>query len=499
MRVSNYISGAPLPSAESYLILHGYTGALDKVSFALGDFLIAHRGMQWAPKIANLDLTEDAIGRLASRGYLTEKTDGEEREHLMRIAIALHERDLSMRVPGVVIIPTYTCNLRCTYCFQPHEMHSGKGAFSSVMTESQIDDIFRIITAFAHAGSVASALGLTNSAAKPAEGSKAAVRSIMLFGGEPLSSTTLPIVRYLAQKTASMGLGLKAITNGVDLHLFADLLGPEFIGEIQVTLDGLAELHDKRRVGPGFRRTFDIISRNIGLALDHRVNVNVRINVDRRNISQLGDLHDYFSSMGWYESADFRATAAAVHSSTPWVVGDVIQLRPRDTDLCESDLVFETRRLRDGSGCLIESYEPLVRRTLNKLLFGGGYPFESVSYCGATSGQLIFDPLGDVYTCWEDVGHSELRMGTFDEGNVTFSPQIGERWLTRFPGSIEQCSRCPYALIHKSGCGNHARQGTGTLSAAACESFQEYFPSLLARLYADFEATVLTTGHSYVR
>lgn len=117
----------------------------------------------------------------------------------------------------------------------------------------------------------------------------------------------------------------------------------------------------------------------------------------------------------------------------------------------------------------------------------GRYPFDRVAHCAAETGMLMFDPRGDVYSCWEEIGATDRRIGGYAGGVLDVDGDALPTWLSRFPGAIDQCSRCPYALIHTSGCGNHARADAGSVFAAACEGFQAYFPRTLAEAYGEVE------------
>lgn len=115
----------------------------------------------------------------------------------------------------------------------------------------------------------------------------------------------------------------------------------------------------------------------------------------------------------------------------------------------------------------------------------------------------MFDPLGDLYGCWEEIGIAERRIGHYRGGVLDLDEKVASAWLSRFPGAIEQCSRCPYALIHSSGCAKHARDESGSMFAAACEGFQSFFPRTLAESYEKIEKQVfgesLTAGKSMSR
>ncbi|MFC3885578.1 radical SAM protein [Bacillus songklensis] len=485
MRVSNYVIGAPLQNDNHYILMHGFTGAVDKVSYSLGQYLVERRGTNCQPEDEIIrSLSQETLSHLESRGYLTNMDKNEERSVMIRIASTLHENDLRTSPAGFMLIPTFTCNLRCPYCFQSHEMHAGRKEFATVMTRERVDQAFAAMDQFAGPGSVATALGLINdSLDSPLETIKMPKSPITLFGGEPLSSVSLPIIPYIVEQANLRGRTLSAVTNGVELDKFVDLLGPGLIEELQITLDGLAELHDKRRVGPKFRRTFETIVTNIETALQRGARVSVRLNIDTTNIADISGLNEYFTRLGWNEEPGFSAYAAVVFSAYK-----------RPENISQADLVRLTTNLKDTEDSHIESYEQWARNTLISCLSGDGYPFKRVTHCAAETGLLIFDPLGDVYTCWEETGQRERRIATYGKQGLQFIDKTAGQWLSRFPGAIEQCSECPYALIHTAGCASHARSISGTIFASACESFQEFFPQTLARAYLDFENALLNSN-----
>lgn len=149
-------------------------------------------------------------------------------------------------------------------------------------------------------------------------------------------------------------------------------------------------------------------------------------------------------------------------------------------------------RARPG-GSTVSSYDRFAKDIIRACLGGEPYPFKQGGNCSAEVGLLMFDCFGDVYACWEEAGHRERRIGTYDaSGVVQFDRQIAAQWFSRFPGAIEQCTNCPYALIHSSGCAKHAFDQSGTTLSAACESFQSYFPPTLAEAWRRAEEQILS-------
>jgi uncharacterized protein len=484
LRVSSYLIGAPLPEQPFHLLMHGFTGSVDKVPAVLGEHLVQRRGESFGGDDAP-DISEMTVERLVERGYLTQLRHEEEREILLRIAATLHEADLASHTTAFVLVPTYMCNLRCPYCFQEHGMHAGKGEFSRLMTRERADHAFGVIDRFRRPGAVAEALGVLEPEAQGAacEAHGSGDCEITLFGGEPLLEDTVPIVSYVVAEAAARGIMATAITNGVELGRFQHLLGPGLLEELQITLDGPPHIHDQRRIGPGHRRTFEAIAANVDMALARGVRVGLRINVNAANAEHLEELDEIVTQRGWRDHPNFFANAAAVHGA---------HLAKANRNLLPSPKLVEiTIRLRKERGSRIDSYESVARRTLSNCIRGTGYPFHSAAFCAAEAGMLILDPLGHVYACWEEIGQKAHRIGDYGGDGISFRREVLGQWLARFPGAIEACSNCPYALIHKSGCAYQARRATKTMFSAACASFQEYFPMSLADAYSEEESKAL--------
>ncbi len=73
-------------------------------------------------------------------------------------------------------------------------------------------------------------------------------KSIQLYGGEPLLAENKKIVEYIVKQGKQRGYVFNAVTNGYDLDAYEDLLGPDNITRLQITVDGDREWHNKRRI-----------------------------------------------------------------------------------------------------------------------------------------------------------------------------------------------------------------------------------------------------------
>ena len=489
MRVSSYLIGSPLKDKSGWILMHGYTGALDRVSAEIGSLLFSCRGQP----IETSTLHNSTTSHLQQRGYLTHLSPEEEKDLLIHIASEIREQELLTSRTSLVIVPSHKCNLRCPYCFQPHSHHEGKDSYNTILTESQVHAIFSIISKFKHPGAFSRALGIGNPHNNTTLNKRSGNASplITLFGGEPLLPETHAVVSLIVQLAQDNGYKVDAITNGTFISLYESLIGPSAISRLQVTLDGSPATHNKRRIGPGYKETFSVIESNIKLALSRGAGVSVRINVDKTNLHDLEYLQDLFCANKWFENPLFHVQAAAVHGGE--------NPTKEDQSLSHAELVNSTTLLKSNRSEIshdatntIESYENTARDVLKKCMLAKAYPFRSASFCGAEKGMLVFEPLGNVFSCWEDLGQPELKIGSFDSNGLQLDREKALAWLTRFPGAIEVCSRCPYALIHASGCAKEAIRSSGQMNSPSCMSFQEFFPSTLAYQYAELESQLLT-------
>lgn len=85
LRVSSYMIPVKLESKkDKYMLIHGYTGAMD----------IVDKNVVLELNAGNIDIfSKDTLIILRKRGYITERTKDEEVEYVERIAHALHKRD----------------------------------------------------------------------------------------------------------------------------------------------------------------------------------------------------------------------------------------------------------------------------------------------------------------------------------------------------------------------------------------------------------------------
>jgi uncharacterized protein len=267
MRTSSYTIYVDLPeSPDEQLLIHGYSGAYDVVERRVADYLRAHEDRHtplhgdWSvetPRVVPA-LETDTLAMLRKRGFLTEMPVEHERDTVRRLAGTRHTFERALR-PSYILMPTYQCNLRCSYCFQDH-----------MRTKPEHAHLLRTM-------SREMALRITRSmdsidALHPkAAGQR---RRITLFGGEPLLAENRPFVEWwMRELQAAAPCDIAAVSNATELEAYADLLGSDGIYHIQITIDGPPEVHDRRRIYADGSGSFAAIAANTTIALERGVQI----------------------------------------------------------------------------------------------------------------------------------------------------------------------------------------------------------------------------------
>jgi uncharacterized protein len=336
-------------------------------------------------------------------------------------------------------ITNYSCNFACTYCYQ--DQYSNPAA---ELNEEIINSFFRYIdTEFA--------------------GRK---KYITVFGGEPL----LPGQKH-KQKIAALidgantrNLDVCFVTNGYTLSEYVPMLKTGRIREVQVTLDGTADVHNKRRFLKGGSETFDRIVKGIDECLINNINVNLRMVIDRENIENLPELARFAIDKGWTNSPYFKTQ-----------VGRNYELHHCQTT---SDKLFSRVSLFERifeltveHPHILNFYKPAY--SVSKFLSeNGDLPDPLFDSCPACKTEWAFDYTGQIYPCTATVGKSDESLGSFFPEIIRNTDQI-ELWESRDVTAIPECKNCSIQLACGGGCGSVAKNRTGKICSTDCRPVKE--------------------------
>ena len=450
------------------MLFHGYSGAVDLVTSRIASLLVEWDSSKGNPSKA---LSQDTLSHLTKRGYLTERTPEAERAYVVELGRRVHGVMRKHASPGFLVIPTYGCNLRCPYCYERGLHRKGTAWLETRMSVEMIEAALEAMDRI--------------------DGSVRRPRCLTFYGGEPLQESNETIIRLLHDRACKKGFRrFSAITNAVELEHYSDLLGVDRkISFLQVTIDGPPSIHDRRRFLQGGGGTFVRIVRNIELAIQQGTTVSVRINVDRSNAKGVEWLRSFFHKKGWSRNTLFRAYCSPVHGSVCGKAGGN-----------SFTSYFEMRKaIRNNGNEQEEHDEPATfqtdvmthavqKRILAHLSQKQGLPFWRTAFCGSNMAMYLFDPFGDIYPCWEVIGHPHHRIGIYGPGLLEFDMGALNQWHHRSVVQISDCQSCPYLFFCGGGCEAFAYKATGRLNQPHCFDFPRHFQKAALLAYSEWKS-----------
>ncbi len=309
----------------------------------------------------------------------------------------------------LTIAPTSDCNMRCPYCYEK------KGA--KRMDEETRKELVKFVDNMTE-----NATGLR----------------VAWYGGEPLLE--LDTIRELSKEfldiSTKKNLAYRAsiITNGILMtREVAQILVSECnVQSAQITLDGIGEIHNKRRLLiDATKDSFEIITNNIDQIIG-LMGVNLRINIDRENSQYIDDILKFIIDKNWASQKGISFYFAPVHNLEEAVhYGRQKCYNWKEFGELES---YVLRKMNEYN-----VYDAL--RTF--------YPSTMPLSCGAlTPMYFVIGPEGEFYKCWNYVGNKSHTIGSLKEGikaNEEFTT-----WLLL--DTPEQCSNCKSLPLCKGGC-----------------------------------------------
>ena len=466
MRLSTYeiilplIDGKEEEIKDRTLLINGLYGAMDILPKEEADKLKAGNFTELP-----LALRE----RLLLRGHLTCKDEKGELADLKLLG-RVYRTIFSRSGVGLVIMPTYDCNFRCPYCFERHRLCKGQEWLSQSMAPEMIDTIFQAFKDYRERGYK--------------------IGNCTLYGGEPLLASNIETVRTICQHCKELGMEIGAITNGYDLESFLDLMDEFKFNNLQITVDGVGPINDKRRLHKDGVGSYEKILKNTELALQHGIGVNMRVNVSRENLHDMKDLVDDLKARGFIEREEERKKEEEAgnkpkrgHYSYYFkAVSD--DDHPANT-VSEKEIIDEMLSIGFTVEEAIEHQSQYSgpAHGMQKMLKKDSFPEFNPCYCGSETGMLVIDPFGRVYSCWDLVAREDTVTGYADKesGRIIWNFDKA-KWRTRTSDLLEKCQSCPYTFICRGGCASRAKSENGSYFREACSEHKEIANYLASRV-----------------
>ena len=327
----------------------------------------------------------------------------------------------------LTINPTLACNFACSYCFEKQHQN----IFMSDAIENKIVNFI-------------------------SQHENAKLLNVTWFGGEPLLAFNRIV--SLTRKMQALGLKYKAgmITNGYLLtEDIAKQLSSLSIDSVQITIDGMASLHDSRRCLKSGQPTFETIIHNIEVlkALNPEIKLSVRVNVDNTNDKDFIELYKFFIEKHYH---NFTLSLSFVK--------DLSGCHPCDT-------MYD----REQQARFIMK----LRRKYN-LDFSLIYPQADRYECAIRNkNAVVIGPEGELYKCWNDVGDKDRVIGNI-EGKITNESLLLRYLVDADPLEDSKCQECLLFPVCGGGCPfSRIQKAYEEKSVNVCPLIKDHFEEFL--------------------
>lgn len=327
--------------------------------------------------------------------------DNQEEYYKFKLLKSLKRYDRSYL--SLTIAPTSDCNFRCGYCFEdaPKPIY---------MTDQVEHDLIRFI--------------------KSHEGIKHL--SITWYGGEPLMAYDRMVNITNEIKGLELNFDATVITNGYYLdEKVINSLEELHIRTVHITLDGLADMHNRRRPEKCGRDSFTKIIRNIELmrALNSSAKVVIRVNVDKENISEYHRIHAFMKdNYGDRVVNIYPGFVKKTYGICAYAENNLLSNEEQAQFVLDQ---YRNYKIMDHTHFLpVISYSECLARCLNAYLVA---------------------PDGYLYKCWTDLGNKEKCVGNLS--NLTYNMNALAKYMVGGdPFSDKKCQVCKFLPVCGGGC-----------------------------------------------
>ena len=308
----------------------------------------------------------------------------------------------------LTVAPTTDCNFRCFYCFEKEKK-------PYYLKESTMDSIILYLKSFRDLKRI----------------------KLTWFGGEPLLAKDEMRAFYGKIKELGLSFTSNIITSGflVD-ESTTELFNSLDISDVQITLDGNKESHNKVKQDKSCSDVFSRVIQNAQLLLSkcEQLHITFRVNITRENSHEYVELYRFLN-----QTFDNKKVS---------VVPAFVEDRTKSCALEKNHIVFSKH---ESSDYILELYHkdgiytPFLQ-----------YPSKQISECAIRNKMAIsFDAEGYVYKCWEKIGDKHYSIGRINEkGEIENVNRIelNRELYGADPLDSEECKQCRLLPICNGGC-----------------------------------------------
>ncbi|RLI82038.1 MAG: hypothetical protein DRP01_10325 [Archaeoglobales archaeon] len=349
-------------------------------------------------------------------------------DEIKRYQYYFFKNAFSIESISYTILTTYDCNFACIYCYERLRKMTSPVYMDLSIAKQAVEYIKR---------------GAKSSNCKKIH--------IVLYGGEPLLN--LNPAMYILENTRrfclknDIELITNLITNGslMTKEVINKLLNYNLRG-VQVTVDGIREIHDKRRPFKNGRGSFDIIMKNIIDTIDllPPKTIVIRSNIDKTNYKDYPMLLDYLADLGLKDKIRI----------------DISPLSGIPADISCPITMLKGKEL---AGIIFELWKVAMEK---------GFEFwwePSIMVCAAKQvAAEAIDPKGNVYKCWGLIADERFCVRNIREDK--YRPIFYE-YITANMSLPRKCKECNILPFCGGGCLHESHIRTGKPFSITCADF----------------------------
>ncbi len=333
---------------------------------------------------------------------------------------------------SLTIILTFSCNLRCIYCYETSK--------NEKLSDADLQEIIHYTK-----------IKLQNKKYKK--------MYIGWYGGEPLLCSELLIKLSQTMKQLCSDYGITyysaLITNGYLLtYELGQVLKESGIDEIQITIDGPEPIHNKRRFLKDGGPTFKEIKQAILVAANIFNKVKVRLNVDRDNFASIDEL----LKEKWLHKGNIQLGIGHLKDYS---------------DTCSLWNPFNLALTGEEYYELVKKVEQNTQQKIPPdLKFLISIPVKS-RICGADhKDSFCIGPGAIVYKCLSALDIHDA-VGYLKNGNFWPNKRYAN-WLLNDPTQQTQCRRCNILPLCMGGCPYYRQRRPQNIQENICKYWRAF-------------------------
>lgn len=313
----------------------------------------------------------------------------------------------------LTILLTHQCQMKCQYCFE------GDKDSTSISYDS-MQAIMNFL--MAHKDSC-NRLRVT------------------WFGGEPLlnypklKDMSVRLIEFCSENEIQYTGDITTNAFALSRERCSEMINELNVKRFIITLDGPAEVHDRRRPLRSGLPTFDRIWKNIGFLIEAGAKVTIRMTIDRENISSIPEFLNniarstYAGKVGlsFCRTIDFNFTPEHIKS-----------------------FIYSEKEFAEVEWTLIQTAHSLG-------LYSYSFPYAAPAGGCLRKGDVVIGSDGVVYKCLDTVGDKRWAVTSIDDIDLSFEmPLWYKEWCEWIPSLSPSCSKCALRPLCNGGCPHNA-------------------------------------------